>query len=60
MINSFPSLVGCAALLNALPHRSITSVGILAVAAGNVRQLIRVGFPVHRVREILPVGCLSH
>ena len=46
--------------MNALADCSITSVGIFAIATGNMWQLVRISFPVHRVREVLPVRCLGH
>ena len=53
--HSFPGLVGSACLLNALADRSITSVGIFAIATSNMGQLVRICFPVHGVWEVLPV-----
>ena len=44
--------------LNTLANCSITC--ILSVAAGNVWQLVGVGFPVHRVGEVFAVWCLGH
>ena len=46
--------------MNALADSSITSVGIFAIVTGNMGQLVRISFPVHRVREVLSVRCLGH